>query len=340
MSDLISAAKSARESLSRALGAIQADPNVPPQLSAVAEPISAAMGSLFQVERSGGSAAPTSGPAALESIRTALAMLQQQPPQHPAVQAAIEAVAGSLALVHGLAAPSAHPHAPPGYAPQAAPPGYAPPQAAPPGYAPPQAAPPGYAPPQAAPPGYAPPQAAPPGYAPPQAAPPGYAPPQAAPAYAPAAAQAPQARAAAPAGAAYAATQLAQPQAAAPAGRPVAANNASAGNTRIEAELGAHSASNFYKGLSGNDIVEHGGLFVATYNVPRIGQTITLHVSMPGGYEFDALAQVKWTRDTVDSGNQTATPGFGAQFTQISPESRQLIYRYVRNREPLFYDDL
>jgi len=108
----------------------------------------------------------------------------------------------------------------------------------------------------------------------------------------------------------------------------------------VEAELGAHSASNFYKGLSGNDIVEHGGLFVATYNVPRIGQTITLHVSMPGGYEFDALALVKWTRDTVDSGQSQATPGFGAQFTQISPESRQLIYRYVRNREPLFYDDL
>ena len=33
-------------------------------------------------------------------------------------------------------------------------------------------------------------------------------------------------------------------------------------------------------------------------------------------------------------------PGYGAQFTQITPEGRQLVYRYVRNREPLFYDDL
>jgi len=32
--------------------------------------------------------------------------------------------------------------------------------------------------------------------------------------------------------------------------------------------------------------------------------------------------------------------GFGARFTQITPEARQLIYRYVRNREPLFHDDL
>jgi hypothetical protein len=62
---------------------------------------------------------------------------------------------------------------------------------------------------------------------------------------------------------------------------------------------------------------------------------------MPGGYEFDALAVVKWTRETVDSSQgQAAPPGFGAQFTQITPEARQLVYRYVRNREPLFHDDL
>jgi hypothetical protein len=63
---------------------------------------------------------------------------------------------------------------------------------------------------------------------------------------------------------------------------------------------------------------------------------------MPGGYEFDAAAVVRWTRETVDSSSQgtSASPGFGAQFTQIAPEARQLIYRYVRNREPLFHDDL
>ena len=35
-----------------------------------------------------------------------------------------------------------------------------------------------------------------------------------------------------------------------------------------------------------------------------------------------------------------SSPGYGAQFTQISQEGRQLVYRYVRNREPLFHDDL
>ena len=48
---------------------------------------------------------------------------------------------------------------------------------------------------------------------------------------------------------------------------------------------------------------------------------------------------MRWSREQSDAGND-APPGFGAQFTQITPEARQLVYRYVRNREPLFHDDL
>ena len=44
-------------------------------------------------------------------------------------------------------------------------------------------------------------------------------------------------------------------------------------------------------------------------------------------------------REPSDAGD-SAPPGFGAQFTEITPEARQLVYRYVRNREPLFHDDL
>jgi uncharacterized protein (TIGR02266 family) len=104
------------------------------------------------------------------------------------------------------------------------------------------------------------------------------------------------------------------------------------------AELGAHSPSNFYKGLSGNDIVDHGGLFVSTYKLPKLGTRVRLKVSLPGGYEFEANALVRWRREPSDAGD--APPGFGAQFTDITPEARQLVYRYVRNREPMFHDDL
>jgi uncharacterized protein (TIGR02266 family) len=106
----------------------------------------------------------------------------------------------------------------------------------------------------------------------------------------------------------------------------------------VNADLGTQSPTNFYKGLSGNDIIEHGGLFVSTYMIPPLGTAVRLKISLPGGYEFEANAVVKWARESSE--DQAAPPGFGAQFTQITPEARQLVYRYTRNREPLFHDDM
>lgn len=109
----------------------------------------------------------------------------------------------------------------------------------------------------------------------------------------------------------------------------------------VEAALGAHSATNFYKGLAGGDIVASGGLFVATYQAPEVGEPLLLKVTMPGGYAFEAKGVVAWRRDVQTSSSPAPgeTPGFGAQFSEISDEGRGLIQRYVRNREPLFHDD-
>jgi hypothetical protein len=333
MSDPVTAARAARENLARGLGALQM-PGVPPQLMSVAEPVAHAMSALHRIEASHGAAVAEAGPAALVAARQALATLQVSAGQHPAVDQALEAIAGSLSLIHQLAQPQApavspfagtvaggQPFAQPGYQPHAAPAtqpsqtmAYQPrPEQAP------QVA---YAQPpvqqQAAPPAW---QPQTPGY-PAQAAPPAYAQP-AAPAAAPA---------------------YAQPAAAAPAyAQPAAARAAAApppaGSLRVEAELGAHSSTNFYKGLSGNDVIDSGGIFVSTYQIPEIGQTLSMRVSMPGGYEFEAVGIVRWTREAPNSGSD-GQPGYGAQFTQITPEGRQLVYRYVRNREPLFHDDL
>ncbi|MDI1448962.1 hypothetical protein [Polyangium sp. 6x1] len=108
------------------------------------------------------------------------------------------------------------------------------------------------------------------------------------------------------------------------------------GTRAVDVELGTHSSSNFYKGLSGNDVIEHGGIFVSTYRIPKLGAEVQLRVLLPGDYEFYARAIVQWTRETSGS----SEPGFGARFTQIGNEGRQLVYRYARNREPMFYDDL
>jgi hypothetical protein len=109
------------------------------------------------------------------------------------------------------------------------------------------------------------------------------------------------------------------------------------GSVLVEANLGAHSPTNFFKGLSGNDVVDDGGIFIATYDIPKPGTPLWIHVTLPGGYEFEAAGAVRWTRE---AGAGDAPPGFGAIFIRLSPEARQLVYRYVRNREPIFYDDI
>jgi uncharacterized protein (TIGR02266 family) len=114
------------------------------------------------------------------------------------------------------------------------------------------------------------------------------------------------------------------------------------GETFVEAALGAYSTTNFYKGLSGNDVIDAGGLFIATYAPPEMGQQVRVNVSLPGGFEFQARGVVTWVREMPKSGslNPMSPPGYGVRFTEISKEARQLVYRYVRNREPLFYDDI
>jgi len=163
-------------------------------------------------------------------------------------------------------------------------------------------------------------------HAAPQAAPP------AAPAHFPPAPAQPAAAFSAPAPAAGFAAPAAQPA-------PASKGAASSQSGNVVVELGTHSVSNFYKGLGGNDVIEHGGIFVATYKIPKIGAQVNLRILLPGDYEFQAAGVVQWIREPHSAG-ESSEPGFGARFVQITPEGRQLVYRYTRNREPMFYDDL
>ena len=308
--DLVTMARTAREGFARGLGALQT-PDVPPPIGAAAEPIAQAMSALHRIESSRGAELAQAGPSALIAARQALSQLQSIPSQHPAVLQAIEAIAGSLGLVHQISQQAGQASVAPipptrpssAYGPGAV---EQPPQVAvvQPGWS-------GQQQPQPANPIAQTQLASTPWQNPSAQAPQGYPPPEQQ-AYQP------------------------PPQAAQQAG--LAATQASSA-LHVEAELGAHSTTNFSKGLSGNDVVDSGGIFIATYSIPEIGTPLLVKVSLPGGYEFEAQAIVRWTRDSPLSGAD-GSPGFGAQFTQISPEARQLVYRYVRNREPLFHDDL
>ena len=360
--DVGTAAPQALDSIRKALGILQASATQDPSMVSVMETVASSLGHAFALTRM---QPPAAGQPAVPA-----APAQQPAPQAPVVQAwqpqpAAQPQPAQPAWQQPPAAqsqpaqpawqqpPAAQPQPaqpawqqPPAAQPQPAQPAWQPqpaaqPQPAQPAWQPQPAAP--YAPPpQAAP--YAPPQAAQPWQqaSAPQAAP--YAPPppaaqpwqQPAPQPAPNAAAQPDPFAQRPA--APAQPVPAQPAPPGPAPSPYAV---APKYPLIEAELGTHSPTNFYKGLSGNDVVDHGGIFVATYKIPSVGETLRVHVSLPGGYEFEAVGVVRWTRESRDSmTTEISPPGFGLQFTQISPEARQLVYRYARNREPLFHDDL
>jgi Tfp pilus assembly protein PilZ len=352
MSEPVQLARSAREQLAAALNALQSNAAVPPELEDLAEPIAEAMGILHRIERSSGQDL-NGRDLVLSRVRDALNKLQALTTDHPVVDVVMEAVALSLSKVHALTrvsarsaaqtAPAAAPAPPPAPAPAAAP---APPPAPAPAAAPaPAPVVPQHAP---APAPVVPQRVIEPAPAPRHAAPPAAAAP------APVVPLRPVEPAAAPGP--VVPQRLVEP--APPAPRPVAEPSAPAPRRvaeptappqpqaapkaavpTIDVELGTNSASNFYKGLSGNDVIEHGGIFVATYKIPRIGSTVRLRIHLPGNYDFHASATVQWIREPGGS-DDSMEPGFGARFTQISPEARQLVYRFTRNREPLFYDDL
>ncbi|HEU4404968.1 MAG TPA: hypothetical protein VFS43_06710, partial [Polyangiaceae bacterium] len=102
MSDPLLQAKTARETLARALGALQADPTVPPSLLLVAEPVAQAMSALHAIERSAPTIELRSAFDAREHVRRALNMLQAQEVRHAAIDTATEAVAVALGIVFSL----------------------------------------------------------------------------------------------------------------------------------------------------------------------------------------------------------------------------------------------
>jgi hypothetical protein len=310
MADTRELANKARTTLSQALAALQSGDDVPESLLEIAAPIARTMGILHRIESSGtGDGAQVEQ--ALENVRGALDALQSVGVEHPAVSQTMEAVAGSLSKLFALAKALKSEPAPAKEPPRAEPtapavrPRPAPEPAPQPRWEPEPAPQPRWEPEPAPQPRWEP---EPP---PPDRQQAQYAPTE----------------------------ELARPHLGVPervpgtSEAPLPLQDA----RRIDVELGAHSGSNFYKGLSGNDVIDHGGIFVATYNVVPVGTPVALRVHLPGDLDFEGDAVVQWTRDTRGGESE---PGFGARFTRISPEGRQLVYRYVRNREPIFYDDM
>jgi uncharacterized protein (TIGR02266 family) len=120
---------------------------------------------------------------------------------------------------------------------------------------------------------------------------------------------------------------------------------ASAGSERrqarrldIQAEIGIESDSNFFMGLT--EDISTGGIFIATYDVRAIGSPINVNFTLPDGHLVSAEGVVRWVREYHGGDSDTENmPGMGVQFTALSELDQHAIAAFVRQRQPIFYDD-
>jgi uncharacterized protein (TIGR02266 family) len=295
-------ARTARENLGRALAALQEDPNIPPDVMAIAQNIAQAVGALFDAERATSEQdGKASVKAALGMIGQTLALLQDVRGQHRGVQLATEGIAQSMGLLYPLTtAPSMRPPTGGSTAPMIGGPADQTIKDAPMMGVP----------------------------APVVI----NAPPPVAPA-APTTVGVASAAAFAPT--VYPATPAARPASVAPSRAPVY-RDSNKPRENIEINIGANTESNFYVGFSGE--IAEGGVFSATYTILPRGNPVRAHVTLPGGFEAHVNGYVRFVRDPMDMSTESE-PGMGIQFEGLDSEQRELILRFVKKRRPIFYDD-
>jgi uncharacterized protein (TIGR02266 family) len=311
-------ARQARESLGKALEALQQDEDVPEEVLGIIQNVAKSVGALFEAEYA---STEPDGKAcvknALGTLSQTLALLQDVKSEHSGVQSATESLADVISILFPLTnKPSVRPDSTSQPASQR-PMSSAPPVSQRPGSpsnrpsnrplsqrSPSQRSPSQRSPSQRSP-SQRSPASAPPASAPPASAPPAGMPASGAPVPIP--------------------TSMLPPPAPIPTGE----------RQPVEANLGATTQSNFYVGFTGE--IAHGGVFLATYEALPKDTSVRMLVTLPGGFEFECDGYVRFVRDLMDFMSE-AEPGMGIQFEGLSDEARDLVLRFIRKRPPIFYD--
>jgi uncharacterized protein (TIGR02266 family) len=105
---------------------------------------------------------------------------------------------------------------------------------------------------------------------------------------------------------------------------------------RVELELSMGSEHNFYAGFVEN--MSQGGLFIATHTKKNVGERVDFTVHLPGFAEpVSGVGEVRWVRVFSDTSN--VPPGIGVRFLELRGNSLATIESFLKDREPLFYDE-
>jgi uncharacterized protein (TIGR02266 family) len=104
----------------------------------------------------------------------------------------------------------------------------------------------------------------------------------------------------------------------------------------VDLDVSIGSDHNFYGGFAEN--LSAGGIFVATHMLKPVGEIIEFTIHMPGIPEpVRGRGEVRWIRDYNERSN--VPPGMGIKFVDLEPGSIETIERFLRHRDPMFFDD-
>jgi uncharacterized protein (TIGR02266 family) len=104
----------------------------------------------------------------------------------------------------------------------------------------------------------------------------------------------------------------------------------------VDLEVHLGSDHNFYAGFAEN--LSAGGIFVATHKLRPEGETIELTIHLPHTAEpVRGLGEVRWIREYNELSN--VPPGMGIRFVELERGSLEAIETFLRQRDPLFFDD-
>jgi uncharacterized protein (TIGR02266 family) len=93
-----------------------------------------------------------------------------------------------------------------------------------------------------------------------------------------------------------------------------------------------------YTGVTRN--ISAGGVFVATEDLPPVGERINLSFSLPGsGRELAVQTEVRWVRAKQSPPDDKAPAGMGLQFLNPSADDVAALDQFLARRDALMRDD-
>lgn len=109
------------------------------------------------------------------------------------------------------------------------------------------------------------------------------------------------------------------------------------GRRGYDIQVGVASDHRLFVGLSAN--ISTGGLFIATDEPFKKGDTIEVRFSIPGAnHVFHKHATVCWTRPFEGDGTSQTRAGCGVRFDDLSDDETRILNAFLAVHDPIFYD--